>query len=292
MFFAITHLLVVQVIPLFIMLSGLMANTLIMIIYIRKKFFKKFQSAFSMSFLALSDNAALVTLVIAQSSYLIPQLKTPSVFSCKLLNFLTLYFPSVSCWLMAYISIERVFIIKFRQFRISGNSQKYPLIFIALIHLWNLVVYMDHLILDRLGTYHNMTLNKSECVSHGMITMFVDSTIKVINSMILPFFLMATSSVIIIAHINRIRQKTRRVIRQNNIAMRRDFQFSITIVGLDVLFFFLHGPIFINEFLSDEYAMFKACFQLLYMCHYAYNFFIYLIFCDDFRNEFKRVFIF
>ena len=244
-----------------------------------------------MSFLAISDNAALVTLVITQSSYLIPQLNTPSEITCKLVHFFTLYFPSVSCWLMAYISIERVFIIKFRQFRIADNK-KYPLLFIALIHVWNLVVYMDHLVLDRLTTYHNMSMNKSECVSHEMIAMLADSNIKLINSMILPFIFMATSSVIIIAHISRIRQKTRQVIRQNNIAMRRDFQFSITIVGLDVLFFFLHGPVFINEFLPAEFGLLKACFQLLYMCHYAYNFFIYLIFCDDFRNEFKRVFIF
>ena len=287
--------------PIIIFIMGIFTNILIINVFSRKKF-EKISSRNSMRFLAFADLLTILTIITDNNGFGLKFLEI-SKYSCKISLFLDHFLACNSIYILVYISFERLISIRYTNNRILFKKSFCIAIMIFII-IWNFVIYIFHFLyydLKLIETHNTNTSylnNSNKTVSHLKCDIFnkfhqdLLALINLINSTIIPFFMMLTCSLLIIHSIYKTRIKSRCFASRNvnSKKSKQDIQFSITILFLNLVFFLLNLPIRIVDFSFYESEYFSNFLDNLFLCQYICHFFVYLFLNSLFRSELLLLF--
>ena len=286
--------------PIIIIAGGLIANVLVIIV-LSAKVFKTLplEPALLMNILAFNDILVLICVLFAEHSLIFNFEVSPlfySTLTCKLLSFSVGYFPAVSSWILSFMSIERLFIIQFTSVNFF-KRMRFKLGVLVLIYLLNFFLYSESLILNisLIEESNNSMIISLSCLPKNFEDIYIQICITLINSISVPFLIMLFCTIIIIYKLF-VNYKQLIIINNQEPETKRNVQFSITIVALNIIFILFNTPYFITQTLtyyniSIVDVNFLYASNMFYLLQFAVNFFIYMLVYLRFRKVFGYIFL-
>lgn len=289
-----------------VLVLGLIGNLTGLVVFSRRSL-SKFPTRNIYRSLALFDTIYLVYRIIGEittdngiSMYLI------SNAWCKILRYFRYSIGPISCWLLVYISIEKFITIQFPNFKLI-KLVKFQNKVIGLIVLFNLIYYIpffSYSTLIRIGSNESNFANKSqkhvekhqEAYNCYFLELYQKKWLymmDLINSALLPFFLMFIFSVLLIYTIFKSRLRILRLDSPlDRKRLRKDIKFAFTSILLNITFIALNLPVCIANLLTDvsEFS-YKALLYLFYLS-FCINFYVLFSFNSIFRKELCMLFKF
>ena len=285
---AISTLIIQGVCPLAMLLTGLIGNVLIVLVYSRPKF-KNSPSTGYLKIVAISDLLSIMTILpygvaIAGITFLnINQL------TCKIFTFFSYFFPTISSWILTLLNIERMISIKYSRVKML-NKKSSQIIFLFIIFSWNLIYYAFHspyLNLFSYTTYEN-TSNETTiyCDLEDPDAQVIFAWADLINYTLLPFLVMFLCSVLIIKSIYEARKKFfLNSKKKDSKKIKKDVQFSSLILFLNLAFFLYNLPICLYSFFALSGDLLYWTLDCIFYLQYISNIFIYTLFNKQFQQE-------
>ena len=329
---------------------GLITNLISAIIYSKKKMRKSSYSVYLLAlaivdlFVILNGNSRLVLMSFLEDTNYNSRntsdeanifkgydIRETSIVVCRLHMFFTYYSLELSSCILCLLSIDRFFgiVLALKAFRFNRSSIAHKVICItvfllAFINLHFLIGMGYHhpansSELDNKTSLFNSTIiqrvkceaNPNNAYYFGVwrVYFFFDSIVY----SIIPFLIMITCNVFIIAKIvkSRVRSKqviraktkiltsshsTSQIVKNTNSMLATEKRISIILVGISFSFLILTTPVFIIEQLNDLYPhdynwdIILACSYMLMYLNHVINFFFYCLTGPKFRNEVKKLF--
>ena len=274
-----------ELFPLILTFCGFFSNLFVLIVFSRKKLIKV-PSHYFLKLLAIIDfSNCLATFMRFNKAAFIGH----SLFTCKLGSYIIIIFPAVSAWLLCYISVEKLLTIlkpAYKHFLFEKINYQ---IFVSLsIFAFNLAVYSPVFTLNDIFTVFNGTENDIYTDRCDMFRSYFHNTLSNIylfQAAILPFAIMLTCSIYLVLFIFKSRRRTLNTYSiQHKRILKKDIQFAVQILFLDILFVALNLPSAIARIFKMDLLFYH--FRILYLLRFFLNFFIYLVFNSIFRKEF------
>ncbi len=128
---SIFKLILEKICPIFMIAFGLIANFFIILIFLRKPFRSSTSNNYLLV-LAIFDVFSILTLFPYSETTNGVKFVHINEFTCKLFTFLAYFFPANSSWLLAFISIERLFSIKYSKKKVFASIFSGSLILFAI----------------------------------------------------------------------------------------------------------------------------------------------------------------
>lgn len=285
-----------------IVLIGLAGNLLNFLVFSRKKF-EKLATKNIFRTIAVIDTFCLLQIIDKFFQYGFGfYLRKYSNLTCKVFTFLIYSFGPMSAWLLVFISIERFISISMPSARIGilFKRKSFQAKIISCIFAYNLIYYTPFLFRVEnkcLLEYNltNVTIDSKYCCDFvDLESQSILSYLDGFNSSIVPFCLMLLSSLMNTISIFKSRFRLRNAQQaqkahkdQNKKRLKRDIQFALTSIYMNVLFIAFNLPISVIIFFSDHITSLIYVIMVdLYYSSYVINFFIYLAFNSLYRDEF------
>ena len=285
--------------PPLILLIGLLGNVLVILIFSRRSF--KITSSKNL-LITLAANEIFGTLMILVNHGTLFQFNFIyyNTFGCRLLLFLNYCSAAVTSWLLTLVTVERLVTIKYPHVKIF-KTYKPLLLAVACIYGWNICIYIGRsMYVNLFVTSSNVSNGNLTFQSDALVCDVEDSTavfslglIDLINSTLLPFSIMFCCSILIIRTIYAVRLKINALTSGNMTVkkkqeinrFKRDFNFSLIILGLNLIFVTFNLPICVVNLLDDvEYFVFDLV-DILFYCQYIFNILVYLVANSEFKRE-------
>ena len=279
--------------PPLLFIIGMIGNTIVILVFSRKAF-NKYTSKNYFCALSIIDIFNSIMIIIyhpdAFQSYFI----CVSQLTCKLTDFSWYFLPASSSWLLVFIGIDRLVLVRYRRIKIF-EQKKMQLSIICVILAWNFSVYVERLHFSslELNNTNDSCNTNSVCDIFEEEAAYVSSWIDLVNSTITPFLIMITCSSMIIHSIFIARKKFYLNLNKSKAALsklKKDIRFSITIVTLDMLFFICNLPICVYYFFNFENDFVFCSLDMLFYLQFITNFFIYFCLNPEFQRELFLVF--
>jgi hypothetical protein len=215
-------------------------------------------------------------------------LRSLSTLSCKIRYYWNYSIGPVSPWLLVYITIERYVAIKYTSIKIlkQHNFQK---LIIVLIFIYNLGIYSPFAILKQVySSIDNNNETYYYCDFEDNIQYTIMTSLDLINSALLPFFIMTASSCALIHTILRVRLRILDMrSKRDKKKLRRDIRFGVSSIALNIFFVILNLPLCVTNIffpLIDDFTY--NIFIIIFYAIYCINSYILFFFNSIFRNEF------
>ena len=214
-------------------------------------------------------------------------LRSLSTLSCKIRYYWNYSIGAVSPWLLVYITIERYVAIKYTSIKIlkQHNFQK---LIIVLIFIYNLGIYSPFAILKQVYSAIDNNETYYYCDFEDNIQYTIMTSLDLINSALLPFFIMFYFSCALIHTILKVRL---RIIdmrsKKDKKKLRRDIRFGVSSIALNVFFVILNLPLCVTNIffpLLDDFTY--NIFIIVFYAIFCINSYILFFFNSIFRNEF------
>ena len=291
-----------------VVIFGILANVIIIVVLSRKAF-DKTPSRSLLRILAASDLLAVLGIIPYYGSAFGISLNSfvyYSNFCCKLAYFWLYYNPAVSSWLLVMISVERFIFIRYRKVTINQNRIFITCI-VIFIFIWNLLIYTQifantELIESTNFTLKNISINNNSSLTNQSSRYFICDIINpeykfilgwvdMSNSALFPFLINSISTILLIHSIIISRRKIlANGNSRNNSALKKDIQFSLVIVTLNIAFIFLNMPInifLLNGYHSNTMYLFLAA---IFYFQFIFNILVYIFFNKIFKKELLKIF--
>ena len=213
----------------------------------------------------------------------------PTIFSsigCKIFYYLAYGMGGLSPWCLVYISFERFIVIKYHAKRFVYKKKKIQIIFLILLVVFNILYHINIFFSFDIVNIDNSTI----CNFNNDKNQIIVANMDLANYFLLPFLLMLLFSILLIISIF----KSRNTINLNNTAgqirqRRKDIKISISLLLMNLLFFFLNLPIQIYLFLPFYIDTYTFVVYIFYIS-YGVNFYILLFTNSLFRKHFYYLF--
>ena len=293
----------------FLIIIGLCGNILSFLVFNRKNF-DKLATRSILMLIAVIDTFCLLQIIDHFFRYCFGYyLRRESDFTCKLFTYLIYSFGPISAWLIVFTSIERFFSISMPTSTIGliFKRKSFQIKICLFIFVFNMIYYTPFLIFVENKCVNKSFLNDTSfdlkycCDFRDTEIQQILSLADGFNSAVIPFFLMLLSSILIIVSIFKSRFRLAKM--QNNInnnnnnrsqqhklnrkRLKRDIQFGLISIYMNVLFIAFNLPVCVTLFYNDNITDLIYLIMVdVYYSSYAINFFIYLLFNSLFRNEF------
>ena len=286
---------IVSGVRLAVMLAGLIGNIITIIIFSRPVFQKNSISIYCRA-LAVFESYTIVHLAyefgIAFFGY---YLGNYSDLLCILYTYVNTAFGPIPGWILIAFSIDKLLNMKN-----IGNSLikklSFQLIIIASIVMFNLLLYIEIPIYQRLKvyTYGNMTyvLCSVSTLPFGVIV----SWIYLIEGNILTFLIMIVTSVISIRLIRKSSKNVSPQLVSSDTRRKRDIKFAVTSIAFNLMFIVLRLPVIMISVLSffiPSLALATLPTAILYLLYFVNNsngLIVHLVSNNIFRREFLVLF--
>ena len=281
-------------VPVAMVLFGLASNSIILVVFMRRRFNKSLSRNF-FCFMSLTDTIALLTILVYNRLGFQLDILASSSVSCSLFTFMRYFFPALSNWLLVLINIERFLYVTHKH---TCLLTKTWFMFCILI-FWNFGIYFC-LSFNSGLVKGNVTLNKTEiyCEQYskyggGLMLPLLDT----INSFLVPLFIMAICVVGIIRSIflsKRILSCADLYLDREVKKMRRETCVSITMISLYLAFILFNLPVCLINLIYttasiEQYPIAFLVIEDLFYCQYIINIFVYLTLNAKFKEEFYRI---
>ena len=281
--------------PIVVFFVGVLGNIMIIAVLVRDKF-KKVSSRKILCALVLNDLLSTLTILVYHGSAFNFNFIYENKFVCQFLVFLNYEFGVVSGWTMCLVNIERLISIKYSNVKIFVDNWSFSLILLV-VYGWNFGIYFARTLQVTLfdGFTGRILTNFTDLNGNDSIICdvydpnadFIYSMIDLVNSTLVPFLLMIVSSILIIKSIYDIRKRL--LINHTIKDMRRfkrDLQFSITILVLDLFYFAFNLPYCLYSFLGDPLNDFMfTVMDMIFYTQYIFNILAYVILNSEFQKE-------
>lgn len=281
----------------FIFVFGLIGNWLAFFVFSVKKFQSTIFSTY-FRFLCLFDSLFLATAQISNilASFNIDLYNISSI-SCKIIMYLTYCEAAISIWTMAIISLDRMFSIVFpSRFQFRKKSVYQIIIIIGMLFYnllyWSPILFIYNINYNQNETNKTIDVNdqRKECKSSTNLLHYID----LVNTTIVPFFIMILSTLITLREVFRSRKKS----SLNTCTKTRDIKFAITSISLNVLFLTFNLPTTLYNFfrfslvaynLIQLDSIISSIINFVFNLNYATLFYVNLIVNSLFRKEFLNM---
>ena len=273
-----------------LLLLGIFGNTMGIAVFCRKNMDKISTNKIYRLILFL-DTFFLSTQIFEDSALSLGlDLRSLSTLSCKIRYYWNYSIGPVSPWLLVYITIERYVAIKYTSIKIlkQHNFQK---LIIVLIFIYNLGIYSPFAILKQVYSAIDDNNNNETyyyCDFENNIQYTIMTSLDLINSALLPFFIMTASSCALIHTILKVRL---RIIdmrsKKDKKKLRRDIRFGGSSIVLNIFFVILNLPLCVTNIFFPPLDDFTYnIFIVVFYAIYCINSYILFFFNSIFRNEF------
>ena len=270
-----------EIFPFILVVLGFFSNLFILIVFSKKKL-KLVPGKNLLKLIAIIDFLCCL-IIVARSSE--ANILKYSYATCKLGSYVYYSCPTISAWLLGYISIEKLLTIRKPQYKNIFVKKNYQTGVALGILASNAILYSHILLFDDIFSDSNSTNKK--CDIYRTNSYEITSNLHLIDGSILPFLVMLTCSIYLLIFISKSRKRAS--MSGQKLLKRRDIQFTLQTLILDVLFIVLNAPLyFVRVIKMNELSL---GFHLLFFSRFTLNFFIYLTFNSLFRREFICLFI-
>ena len=218
-----------------------------------------------------------------------------SDLSCKIFGFMTYFFLPISAWLLVYVCMERFLMIKYpsRYKVLRRNSVQIGLV--LLITILNFAFYSVILFnLKILKIVNQDQFNSSTtsllCYPNQISLQLMNSffTFDLINSVVLPAFLMILSTSLLIFAVFQSRSKFfhQNQTQQDKKRHKKDLQFAFSCISLNVVFLALNVPnrlyiLITSDTTSDTFYILNN----MYFLNFGLSFLVHFVSNKNFRKE-------
>ena len=277
-------------------LFGVIGNFICFLVFSRKNL-NKISEGFYLQAMAINDSIILIQELrhFLREAFNI-NLKLLSDLWCKLFMYMTFSIKSVTSWITVYVLFDRFISLKFnRRFQFRNNF-KFKMLVVFLIYLTNLVTYIPSCIFRRIKEqdeiYTTLQNQTKECIFYT--NEFLIITMDLIQSAILPAILMIIISVFtVFLIINSRKRLNTQVSTRENCRVRKDFQFTLTLTFLILLFLAAILPFILEEYIPILYIEHRFLYFILDNTIYfnaALKVLIYYMTHKIFRSELLAMF--
>ena len=281
--------------PIVVFFLGVLGNMLIIAVLMRPKF-QNMSSRKILCVLSLNDMLSIMTILIYHGSAFDFNFIYENKIACQILALFYYQFGAVAGWTMCLVNIERLISIKYSQVKLFVDNRIFTII-LLLLYGGNFGVYLarslqvaiyDGISNELITNFTDLNDNDSIiCDVYDPNADFIYSMIDLVNSTLVPFLLMIVSSILIIKSIYDIRKRL--LINHTIKDMRRfkrDLQFSITILVLDLFYFAFNLPYCLYSFLGDPLNDFMfTVMDMIFYTQYIFNILAYVILNSEFQKE-------
>ena len=225
-------------------------------------------------------------------------IKVMSNFLCKFRYYYNYSIFPVSGWILAIVSIDRFLTISFpKKFPIRTKIW-FQILVCVLIIAFNFVYYSPNLFFylearPRFNNKSNLTVLTYKCRNPGIPLNLMD----LIQSTLVPFFIMILFTILTVISIFRIRSNTTNKIMNNKSIVSKDVRFAFITITINILFLMLNLPYGIyfnvNNYFdnSDFKELISSLCSILFFLNLLSTFFINILVNSIFRNEFNQMVI-
>ena len=194
-------------------------------------------------------------------------------------------FFGVNSWVLVFISLDRLIMIKYPKRPKIFTRKKFQIIFCILIYTYNILIYLPTLIfydLERLEDSNLSYMTNCEIADENAdeTTAYMDF----INATSLPFVLMLFLSILIIVSLKHSKSKVLNYSYSVTRRKQKDIKFAVTILALNFGFLVFNSPLSIGYLLESRLMIKLGYFFLLLFC--SIDFFIYFATNSLMREEF------
>lgn len=212
-------------------------------------------------------------------------------FLCKILAYAT-YFSSISAWVLAFISIDRMISIVNRPASTFLRKQSSGTVACLIIVVLNLMFYSQTMVYFDVQHYRNNNDTFQTCqvlpAYNQLFGIFIYFDLSI--SSLIPFFFndhMFNYTYRFSNDLFKIRLSEMKFYSLNEQRrVRKDIRFSLTILIMDIIFIAFHLPICIYFLLETANLLFFTICDVIYYSAFAVNFFVFFIFNSKFCDEF------
>jgi len=214
-----------------------------------------------------------------------------SKLSCKISYYVGYFLSPISAWLLVFISLHRFISIAFQRVAIL-NKPRFQIGFIIAVIVYNLILYSLILIFISLENEDNGNASLEFKCKFNKTDMETDIyIIDLMNAVVLPFLLMLILSVLLIWKIFKSRFRIIRITNQRDKSkLKKDIQFSICSVLLNLIFFLLNFPVCIVDLVHVSGNL-RDYFFCMYLFSFCINFYVLFFFNSLFFNEVLKLFL-
>ena len=287
---------VFKIFPAGILLFGFIGNTTGFIV-LSSKNLKKLGTRNMYKYLLVSDTLYLSQLIILYMQFGyggVYDLTITSSLFCKIFNFLNYSMATISPMLTIYISIERYIAATYPSKRFLFKKNRNQLIYILIVILYLGAFYLVYpfyydVILSGSGNDSYLSCNFIDSSSHSVL-----SYLFLANSALMPFIIMIIFTTLLCYTIFKSRNRIQaNHSQEENKTFKRDLKFTITSIGLNLIFIALNLPVSLAILVPDyqQSIVFVFSYFLFYLS-YGVNFYILLVFNSIIRTEFINLFKF
>ena len=293
-----------EILPILIILFGLIGNVISFTIYSTKEL-EKLSVSIYYRVLAISDSINLLIYLpllikfVFQSDFQILNDST-----CKLFIYFSFTMPSMSVFFLLLLSLDRAMCVLYPNHKMF-REKKTQIISILVISLYNMIVYVP----ISLAYSKVEDLNYTVCACRREILCIIIRWVDVFNSLILPFIIMISCSLIVAIQVkkskNRIQthqfnRKNSNCIKSSNAFLHsKNVQIAFISFGLNFIFLACNLPITIYQMQHFDYydngelrnALFYSIAEVIYYAHFSLSFFVHVLFNCKFRSELNRLII-
>ena len=281
-----------KIFPPTIICVGLFGNFLALVIFLRKKLSKMSKL---LRILIIFDSFGLLQILqqYMKNEFQI-DVRTLSDLSCKLSVYFAYLVRPISAWLLVYICFERFLIIKHPSKYLFLKKSSTQISFAILVVLFNLAYYSIILVEIRiLKTFKTDQYNNStiilQCSSTAKQLIDLSLIMDMVNSVLVPFFLMILSTCLLISAIFQSRSKFKLKIstKQEKNKHKKDLQFAFSSISLNIIFLVLNLPISLYLYITIENQS-ETFFILdnIYYLNFGLAFLVHYFSNNIFREEF------
>ena len=271
-----------------IFVFGLIGNVCVIVVFTRIKAKLKTGGNNFLRILAANDALSIAAILVFHGSIVGVELLYLSSSLCRLFSLLVYFIEANSSFILAIVSIDRLLLIKYKS--VTLFKQKwFKLSILSAMYTWNLSIYSVRSIYVDLVV--SEVSNASRSVSCDIVDPSVAHTfawIDLVNSTLAPALVMIACSIQIIHSIYKSR---RRIVKQKTSAnadlkrLKRDVQFSVTIVMLNVLFLAFNAPACLYNFFGRQGDFLFTLFDVFFYCQYITSILVYIFLNRLFKDE-------
>ena len=273
-----------------IFVFGLAGNLTVLVVFSRRNI-RNMPSNCFLRTLAIHDVLALSSIVIW--FFTSADTHASSIGTCKLLTIIGFFLSSIASWILSITSVHRLVLIKYQHMTVIFHRVWFKAFIVGLIYVANLGFYSVFSFHGDL-IVNNLT-NDAMC---GIADPAVVRTFNMLNfvlTTLLPWLIMSASSCLIIQSI----YSTRKRVMVNKAVcelkrLKKDVQFSVIIIAMNVLFFVFNAPIFVYNLLlgavlGNGNDLLKLLFNVLYYGQYIFNILVYIFLNKLFKKELASI---
>ena len=284
-----------SIIALFIIINGLIGNTICFIIFKRQKL-SKLPIIYFLRAMCIFDSLSVLNYTHRYLRLVFNiNIRTILSFLCKFLVYFVYSVGSVQGWILVFLSFERFLSIRFPRKFVFIHNKKFHMGMILFIYSYNLLYYIPYIIFYNVypnaqsTNLTNQTL-VSDCTDIDSFRFNILVTMDLFNSTIIPSILMLISTLMVIYVFYQSKAQMK-LNKSDKKRINKSLMFTLTVILMNLIYLLFNLPITVAPYFSSDIdgSDLDWITYHLYYGSFSVQIYIYLASNRIFRREFLSI---